>query len=125
MNERSTIEVILPDSKDKVILYSFLTNGDFRAIQKILLSDVVMGSDELNENAGKSLKLKLTGSKALDYQEKALRYLVKSVTLADGTDVTDIDAYLYYLTIDDGNFLYTKANELTAVSKLSDDAKKK
>lgn len=119
--ERPTIEVVLPESKAKVVMFTFLRNGDFRKIQRRLFEGVTI---DLKSGSEPELN-KLQGSTALDHQEMVLSLLISEAFLQDGSRVDSLDQFVYDLSIEDANILYAKADELSNSSKLSAEAKKK
>lgn len=128
--DRQTIEITLPDSQARVTLYAFFTHGDFRAIQRKLFAEVkvdlsgvskdVSGEDLVRDN----LK-NIPGSIALDEEELTTKLLVKAVTDKEGQPVTNLDEFLYNMSIADGNFLQAEVGKISSKSTLSDEAKKK
>lgn len=118
--ERTTIEITLPDSQAVVTMYENLTSGEYRKMQSIFLSKMQMNV----QDAGADLNSKVDASVSLEMQDFTLKCLIKSVVL-DGDAIEDIDKFLYDLSIDDGNTLYNKADELTNKSTLNKEQKKK
>jgi hypothetical protein len=101
---RDTIELLLPESGAKVILYSHLVSGDFKLIQKALADRIHVKID----NQGKPLEGEIEKMKEipmsvmLDEANETTNVLVKEAFLADGTKVVDISEFVYNLSINDG-----------------------
>lgn len=124
---RPTIEIVLPDCGAKVVMYSFIRGGDYREIQKSLLNAVLVDINDATESHDmKDAKIdKLSGAVTLEQEEMALRYIVKEVITAEGERVDDAMAFIYNSSIEDNEFVYAKANEITRKSRLSAESKKK
>jgi hypothetical protein len=103
---------------DKVMVRPFLTIGQTRDVQAIMLEqgdfDVEIG------------KLKKVPVKAyMQVQDKAADFLIKEIKKKDGTVVPYTKEWLYNLSPEDGNKVYTKVSEIFASSNLSNESKKK
>lgn len=118
--ERKTIELILPESKAKVVLYEFLTGGDFRAIQKKLLGSTNISLQDVKAPND------ISGAALMDADDFTAKILIKSIAIGDGPEeVTDVDKFVYNLSIIDSNTLFEKVREISNASNLSSEAKKK
>lgn len=118
--ERTTKEITLPESKAIVVLYSFLTGGDKRAIKKKMFGAMTMTFE------GEKTKVNdMTGDVIIDQEEFALSLLIISIKEANETPVTDIKTFIYNLSEKDSDFLYDTVNEVTKDSSLSAEDKKK
>jgi hypothetical protein len=124
MDQRQTIEVVLPECKAVVTLYKYLRNGDFRLLQKEMANSVKFKVQIAEEGKEPEAK-EIPGSLIFEDEDRALELLTKEIKLADGTPVTDIKDFYYNLTRTDGEFIYTKANELTKASSLTAETRKK
>lgn len=102
-----TTIITLPSGKEFVI-YNYLTGGENRQLQKILL-----GSATINPNTKEISNI--PGSVIFDSQELALSFLIKDF------NKTEVDN----LSQDDSDFLYSKVDEITKNSKLENESKKK
>ena len=116
--ERQTIELILPESNAKVILYEFLTGGDFRAIQKKLLE-----STSINIKDVKAPK-DISGAAIMEADDFTARLAVKSITDSD-KPISDIETFMYNLSIKDSSVLFEQVRKISTASNLSIAAKKK
>lgn len=124
MDERPTVDVILPISHAKVTLYTFLRNGDFRLIQR-RLADTIKFKVQRPNDGEKPVTPELSGGAAILEQDFTLELLTKEVIDANGNKVENISSFYYNLQISDGEALYVKVNELTTDSTLSSERKKK
>lgn len=120
--ERQTINLILPESKAKVILYTYISNGQFRQIQKELFKDIKAPSDPAEI---KKVLANMSASRGFDQQDIALRFLIKEAFYKDGKKVENIDEFLFDLRVTDGNILYDKVREALEESNLKPELKKK
>jgi len=119
--ERATTEITLPESKAKVVLYSYLTGGEFRDIQRRLADKVAIQVED-----GKVRELQgMQASMMIDEADFTVDFLVKEIFTADGAKVEDVKTFIYNLSIDDNKFIFDKAGEISAASTLSKEAKKK
>jgi hypothetical protein len=125
--ERKTIEVILPESGAKVLLFAYLVNGDYKLIQKKLSSTVKMRlGDDGKPLPGEADKMReIPMSLMLEEAEATQRVLVKEIVLSDGSPVMNVDEFIYNLSIADAKILDEKTDEISKASTLSSDAKKK
>lgn len=124
MDERPTIEIVLPLAKARVILYQYLRNGDFRNIQR-RLADTIKFKVETLEPGQKPTPPEFSGGAAIMEQDYTLELLTKEIIDAAGNPVTNIADFYYNIRREDGDLLYAKANELNAASRLTDESKKK
>lgn len=118
MDERPTIQIVLPRCKATVYLYSFMRNGDFRLMQRRLGENVKL--DPKNPQG-----VEFTLASAIDEQEIALELMSQKVLNAAGEEVADKKDFFYNLDISDADVLYAKVNELTVASNLTEESKKK
>lgn len=120
--ERPTTELILPVSKAKVVLFTYLTNGEYKNLQRELFKSIQIDPNVPMEEQKVE---KLSATLALDQTEFATKYLVKEIFNEDGTKVENVDDFIFNLRIEDGNVLSDKVRELDDSSRLSEKAKKK
>jgi len=124
--ERPTIEITLPDSGARVVLNKNLTNGEYRQIQKGLVKHIKINPNQVDpDKEGSGIDIgEIPAELAFEQQDLALKYLVKEVWIGEN-QITDVDKFVFDLSLEDGEVLYNKINELDASSKLSKEAKKK
>ena len=117
IRETKTIE--LPESRAEVTMFTYLRNGDFRAIQKM-----IAGSIKVDVN-GEPKMQDVSGAIGLEQQDFVLKLIIKEIKDAQGNIITNVDEFLYDLSIADGTLLYDQADLVSQSSNLSKDAKKK
>jgi hypothetical protein len=111
------IEVKLPVTGQVAVISSYLTTGQSRELQKILLS-----SGSVDVTSGK-----LDNINPVTYlcmQEKASEMLVKEYIDTNGVHQPFTSEWLYNLPVKDGETIYTQINEITSNSSLTDNEKK-
>lgn len=116
-NELEIIEVKLPVAGETVYVNPFLTTGQSRELQRILLSEgnVDIASGKLdNVNPATFLKM----------QDKAAEFLIKEYSDKDGVKHPFSAEWLYNLPNKDGDCIYAKINEITAGASLTDQQRK-
>ncbi len=111
------IEVKLPVTGQIAIISSYLTTGQSRELQRILLSEgnVDIASGKL-ENVNPATFLKM--------QDKATELLINEYIDKDGNHHPFTPEWLYDLPNKDGDLIYTKINEITSVSSLTETERK-
>lgn len=120
-NDRPTVELVLPDSGAKFVLYSYLRHGDSRKLLAAITDEVEVSTDTEN----KDVKVgKIMGSVAIKQEDYALELMTKEAFDKDGNKIENISDFIYNLTQKDGDTLIKKVNELTTNSALSDKQKK-
>lgn len=116
-NDVPLVELQLPETGDTVVMKTFLTTGQSRELQKVLLSkgkfDVQKGSFEDLDVAG-----------FMEMQDKSAELLIKEVKDKDGNVRPFDQEWLYNLPQSDGQLVYDKVNELTGASVVSDEERK-
>lgn len=122
--DRSTLTITLPKSKATVCLYEYLTNGDFRQIQSKMLESVKINIKEAQDNPQNTMS-EIPANIAIVNQDTVTKLLIKSITDAEGNVVTDLDQFIYNLTIEDGRELYRVTEEISQKSQLDETSKKK
>ena len=108
VNTRSEVplsELELPKTGAKVVLYEYLTIGQSRELQRIL-----MAKGSFNVETSKMDNLSTEA--ILDVQDKAAEFLVKEVKTKAGETIPFSQDWLYNLPIEDGNLIYNKITEL-------------
>lgn len=118
MEERQTIELVLPKSGARVILFAYLRNGDFRQIQRKI-------ADQIKIDPANPSKPDIKASLAYDEQEFGLELLTKEVFNKAGEKIENTKDFYYDLDMSDGEILYAKINEITQGSTLDDESRKK
>lgn len=118
MQDAITLE--LPFSKAVITLKGFITTGQSRELQRVLLSH---GEFDPSNPSGAMKNMKPEA--VLEMQDKAAEMLIINVRQND-VDQPFTKEWLYNLPMQDGNAVYEKINELIgATANLSEDAKKK
>lgn len=130
MDPRPVVSLDLPESKVKVNLYGYLNTAGSRQVKIKLFSGVKIDASpdaeksqkEQIDDAMRNLPLSI----GLEAQNEALKYLIKSVELPDGTSLIGESAiqYLNNLTEADGDVLFEKVDEISNKSRLSESQKK-
>lgn len=133
--ERPTIELVLPESKAKVVLFKYLSNGQFNDIQKALLTNVKINVSELGDDEGKNSEILKESMKDISAEtmfsqgDFLQKFLIKEVVFEDGTILTQegagLSEFVYNLTISDGQLLNGELSRIEKESNLSAQAKKK
>ena len=114
------IELRLPVTAQIVTMKRYLSIGQSRELQKLLLSkstiDVSTGQVQ-NANVDMFMAM----------QDKAAEFLITGIRYEDDQKPTFVfnQDWLYSLPAVDGNIVYAKVDELTKESNLSDADKKK
>ena len=122
--ERPTKDIILPDSHAKITLYESLVSGDFKKLQRKILENVKIDLNSENVDIPSELK-DIPATVALDNQEFTLKLLVKQVSDAEGNIISDLETFLYNLSIPDSNYLEAQITEVSKASQLTPEDKKK
>lgn len=113
------LELKLPTSQQTVSLRKWLSIGQSRLLQKIVLKG---GSVNPQEGTIGNVPAEVF----LEMQDKAAELLINQIRNQDGSIVTDdVANWLFNLPQEDGNLIYDKLNEIISNSNLSDDSKKK
>jgi len=111
------IEVKLPVTGQVAVISSYLTTGQSRELQKILLSD-----GNVDATSGKIDNINPTTY--LVMQDKACEMLIIEYTDASGSRHVFNPEWLYNLPVKDGDVIYSKINDITSNSSLTDNEKK-
>ena len=117
MNEVNTIELSLPISGDTVVMKTFLTTGQSRQLQTIILDSGTVSAD------GKLSNMK--PQTLFVMQEKAAGMLITEVRPKEGIAVSFNAEWLSNLPVPDGTLVYSKINELIQESTVSTEERKK
>ena len=113
--ERPTIEVSLTTSGMKAIVYTYLTRGERKAIEAIMLESAVF------EQVGDTAKLKsIDISYKPKMEDKAILLAVKHFTTADGATLETSQKVIDELPQDDFDILHKMLNK-----PIEPEAKKK
>lgn len=120
--ERQTEELILPDAEAKMVLYANMTNGDFRKIQRAMISKTKVTLDPADPT--KSKVQDISGEIIMDQEEAVLSCLLVSVANKEGEEVGNVDKFIYNLSMSDGKLLFDKLNDISASSSMGDSKKK-
>ena len=101
---------------ETVHLYTYLTIGESRQLQKTLLAG---GKLDLKEGQLEEVSPALY----MDMQDQALTFLVKNITKAEEVKPFSMD-WLNSLSIEDGNKVYDVVNDVVQSSQMAGDEKK-
>lgn len=99
-----------------VVFYDYITTGESRELQKMLLE-----KGKFNSETGKIDDLPLAAF--LESQDKGASYLIKEVKIGDEV-VPFTNEWLNGLPVDIGNAVFDEVNKLTQFSQLTQDQKK-
>ncbi len=114
-----TVELKLPISGSVVVLYSYITMGQQRELQRILMPT---GSFDMVDGA---VKMKDFNVDNFDkWQSKAIEFLIKEINEA-GSVGPFSQEWFDGLPAIDGQTIYGKIGEIVGESNLSESAKKK
>lgn len=119
MDANNIVEVKLPQTGGSVKLSKFLTTGQSRELQALMLqgSTIKPGNTEMGD---------IPADVFLKMQDRAAEMIIKTITASDGAEIsTPVLEWLYALPISDGNLVYDKVNELIQASSLTEEQKKK
>lgn len=120
MNGTNTIPsltIALPETGQTVVLNKYLTTGQSRELQRILLEE-----GKVNVETG-SIE-NISPATFMKMQDKAAEFLIRGTS--EGEDIKPFSKdWLDSLPVADGNLLYEKINELTNASNLNPEVKKK
>lgn len=131
--DRPTTDLILPHSKVKVVLHSYLTIKESRELKKIVFRSVKMkmnGDITEKEREGDKkpeVKAEFEGMDAtfsMESQDLAFKFLVKEVYDKDGKLVENPHEYLENLPSSDADTLFDQVDQITNTSSHSEDTKK-
>jgi len=111
-------ELKLPKSGDVVVMAEYLTTGQSRELQKILLQG---GHFDVEEGKMKDIPVDMF----LEMQDRAAELLIKQIKKQDGKTESFTTEWLYNLPVEDGNLVYERVNEITQASTLTPEEKKK
>ena len=103
---------------DKVMVRKFLTIGQTRDVQAVMLEQ-----GDFDIETGKMKKVPVKAF--MQVQDRAADFLIKEVIKKDGTVLPFTKEWLYNLSQDDGNKVYEKVNEIFGGASLSIESKKK
>ncbi len=104
------------DNGDIVVFYDYLTTGESRDLQKVLLE-----GGKFNSATGQIENLPL--GVFLTSQDKAASFVIKEVKQGE-VSVPFAQDWLNSLPVELGNKVYDEVNRLTQISNLTQDQKK-
>ena len=104
-------------SGDIVVFYDYLTTGESRQLQKLLLA-----GGKFNAETGKIEDLPI--DQFLDIQDKSAESVIKEVKVAEADAVDFSQDWLNSLPVEVGNEVYEEVNRITQVSNLAKEEKK-
>ena len=102
---------------DIVVFYDYLTTGESRQLQKLLLA-----GGKFNAETGKIEDLPI--DQFLDIQDKSAESVIKEVKVGDADAVAFSQDWLNALPVEIGNEVYEEVNRITQVSNLAKEEKK-
>ena len=121
MDNRETKEVLLPVSKAKVVVYTYLTFGEIRQINRVPTSHASVTFNEDNKPTVSAIP----GTVGEEMQDLTFSFLVKEITDSEGKAVEDKKSFINNLRQEDGEFLLQVLDEVSQGSSLSAEGKKK
>jgi hypothetical protein len=117
-SEIPLLELKLPETGYTVYIKSYLTIGQSRELQNMLLEE-----GKFNPEIGKIENL--STKTFLKMQDKAAEFLLKEIKDKNGVVVPFSASWLYNLPVKDGTLVYDKINIITQASTLPTEGKKK
>ncbi|HLA88482.1 MAG TPA: hypothetical protein VJL10_10695 [Anaerolineales bacterium] len=102
---------------DTIVFYDYLTTGESRELQKLLLS-----SGKFNTETSKIEDISMTSF--LDIQDKSAAYVIKEIKIAGAEGTPFNQEWLNGLPVNLGNAVYEEINRITQVSQLTSEEKK-
>src|SRR3990167_8760894 len=102
---------------DIVVFYDYLTTGESRQLQKLLLA-----CGKFNAETGKIEDLPI--DQFLDIQDKSAESVIKEVKVAEADAADFSQDWLNSLPVEVGNEVYEEVNRITQVSNLAKEEKK-
>jgi hypothetical protein len=112
-----TTELMLPETGCVVVLNKYLTTGQSRELQRILLGQGTIDTTKRELDS-------LNAASVFDMQDKAVLMLVKEVK-KDGVSTPFTKEWLDSLPPKDGNLIFNTVNELVQASQMTEESKKK
>lgn len=125
--DKPTIELILPDSTAKVVLYQYISSGQFKELQKVFMKNIKldMSKETDSEDFVKESMKDIPAEIMLDQEEILHNFLIKEVFDKEGNAIQDIKGFVFDLTINDGQVLSNKLLEIEKNSNHTEISKKK
>lgn len=118
--DANLIEIKLPETGFVVSVSTFLTTGQSRELQGLMLqgSKIKPGSTEIGD---------VPADIFLKMQDKGAELIIKKIVSKEGAELAtdNVLEWLYELPISDGNLIYDKVNEVMQSSTLTEEQKKK
>lgn len=105
------------DNGEVVIFYDYITTGESRELQKLLLEG---GKFDAQKGTIDNLPL----STFLESQDKAATFVIKAIKDKDGNEQEFVKEWLDSLPVELGNVVYEEINNITQVSNLTTEEKK-
>ena len=116
MKENIPTHELKLENGDVIIFYDFITTGESRELQKMLLEH-----GKFNSQTGQIEDLAL--NVFLESQDKAASFVIKEVKSKESSQAFSQD-WLNGLPVETGNKVYDEVNRVTQVSQLTQDKKK-
>lgn len=106
------------ENGDVVVFYNYLTTGESRELQKLLLA-----SGKFNTDTNKIEDISI--SSFLDIQDKSAVFVIKELKIGGGDESVAFDQeWLNNLPVEFGNVVYEEVNKISQVSQLTQEEKK-
>ena len=115
--QNPTFEVKLPETGDTVVMKKYITTGQSRELQKIVLKSGTFNTDKGSFD-------NLPVAVFMDMQDKAAELIITKVIDKEGKESPYKPDWLYNLPQPDGQLVYDKINEVTNTSVLSAEERK-
>lgn len=121
--DRPTEDLKLEESGAVITLYSNITTGDFRKIQRTIITEMKVRIDPSNPTESKIQDI--SGAVAMDEEDVVLECLLVKIVDKEGNNVENMKKFIYDLPVNDGNALYDRINAVSAKSSMEKSRKKK
>lgn len=106
------------ENGDVVVFYDYLTTGESRELQKLLLA-----SGKFNTDTSKIEDISIASF--LDIQDKTAIFVIKELKIGGGDEPVVFDQeWLNNLPVETGNVVYEEVNRISQVSQLKPEEKK-
>lgn len=124
--DRQTEELLLPNCGAKVVLYSYLTHGDFKQIQRKISQGVKYHVNPNAEEEKDRIQVdEIDAQAAFDTNDFKSSLLIKEILDSEGKKVTNQDDFIYNLSLSDGKLLEQTIDEIYQRSELTEEQVKK
>jgi hypothetical protein len=127
MDERQTTDLVLPQSGDRVVVYSKMTNYEWRQLKKTAMDEINLNINTKDKTMQMPDQIAYRVGQQVDIEDLAVKFLLKEAYRPDGTKY-DLDMSYYFNSImspQDGDWLVEQLNGLSGASELTPEAKKK